>query len=535
MRTYTGAIILKELRAMSRQQFYYWLRFGYIILLLSMIVTTWIVFMHYKPSSSVVLTVAGMGTISSSIVLKIMEFQFLITQLLAIVFLSDSMSAEKRKCSLEILLSTKISAFEIVLGKLIAGLLPVITLLLISVPLLGIIRLWGGVQWDFVIVKTVITLCAVVLIGMLTLLGSMFVQHSHRLMVIMSIFLVIVYFVSYMVLPILKVFSIGVRNIMIWSNPYLMYAHINTLFNTKSSYDPVLLQNNCIYHVLVILFFTFILLCISALLVRRCAVNGFKMKFALLKHRNTSRQLRRVRGSCILWLNLRGPVWRTLAGYTGIYLVFGIAMLVMGLTCIENGPVGPVFMAWSGGIRGFWIICTVLTVASAAISIGQYKDTRTWPLLLSTVIPRGRIIRDLALAALIRHIGAWLILVLNSVLQWWIIYAQNDLRTSFDTYFNLCILFASVPVYIVFLIGTGMFLAVHSKTGTMAVLLSLAFVVCHFMLTERIFWDLASIIFSYRNHTTRIVLQITMQAFNLTLGITGLILARRSLQSKCIS
>jgi ABC-2 type transport system permease protein len=96
-------------------------------------------------------------------------FQFLATQFLAVILMSTAISDEIYHSTLGVLMTTPINSFQIVIGKLFSNLLQIVILIGISLPLLSLVRVFGGVPWSFVWSSLCVTLTAIVFAGSLSL------------------------------------------------------------------------------------------------------------------------------------------------------------------------------------------------------------------------------------------------------------------------------------------------------------------------------------------------------------------------------
>ena len=172
-----GPIFDKELRIASRRGRTYLLRFGYVGILSVFVLSTWrtAVVVRAAASSSVV-QASQMGLAAVSIVGVILWFQFLMALLLAAFLLSGAIGDEIRRGSLDALLVTPISSPQIVLGKLFSQLLQLVVLLMVSLPLLAVIRAFGGVPWAQIVSSLCITLTAAIVVGSL----SLFLSAANR-------------------------------------------------------------------------------------------------------------------------------------------------------------------------------------------------------------------------------------------------------------------------------------------------------------------------------------------------------------------
>ncbi|MHC4337989.1 MAG: hypothetical protein ACYSTG_08610, partial [Planctomycetota bacterium] len=168
----TGPIFDKELRVSSRRRRNYWLRFAYMAVLTLFVVMVWLSVVEMQGTWRGAYRVSLMSEAGIHITSTIVIFQFVATQLIAVIMLSTSISDEIYNRTLGLLMTTPINSFQIVMGKLFSKLLQLILLLAISLPLLAIVRVFGGVPWGFVISSLCITLTAVIFAGSLSLYFS---------------------------------------------------------------------------------------------------------------------------------------------------------------------------------------------------------------------------------------------------------------------------------------------------------------------------------------------------------------------------
>jgi len=177
----TGPIFDKELRVSSRRSRNYILRFAYVALLTAFLVLVWIEAMGQSGSS--LYRISRMAETGKFIVICVVWFQFCATQFLAIILLSNSIGDEIYHRTLGLLMTTPINSFQIVMGKLLSKLLQLVLLLAISLPLLAIIRVMGGVPWNYVISSLCITLTTVIFVGSLSLFYSIFCRRAYAVII----------------------------------------------------------------------------------------------------------------------------------------------------------------------------------------------------------------------------------------------------------------------------------------------------------------------------------------------------------------
>ncbi len=183
-RWWAGPVFDLELRVASRQGKYYLLRSAYVGLLALVIFLFWSFIVRLGGGASAVAQVSRLSEAGKRVIITIVWFQFIAGQILATVLLSDAISGEVRQRTWESLLVTPIHAIHVVLGKLLSRLLHVLLLVAISLPVLAVTRVFGGVPWDYISAGLCITLSAAVFAGALSLLCSILYRHAYHAVLI---------------------------------------------------------------------------------------------------------------------------------------------------------------------------------------------------------------------------------------------------------------------------------------------------------------------------------------------------------------
>ncbi len=141
----TGPIFDKELRIASRRKRNYLLRFIYLMLLTFFVALTWWRVVDFNPTGNTAYGVSRMAEVGKAVVTAIIWFQFVAAQLIAISTLSNAIGEEINSRTLGVLMTTPITSFQIVFGKLSSKLLHVfLALSYLEIPkvnLLGAIAL----------------------------------------------------------------------------------------------------------------------------------------------------------------------------------------------------------------------------------------------------------------------------------------------------------------------------------------------------------------------------------------------------------
>jgi len=106
------------------------------------------------------------------IVGNVILFQFIAGQVAAIALMCTAFSGETAHGRLPTLLTTPLSPVQIVAGKYLSGLVQLLVLMLTTLPVLAIVRVFGGVPWWDLVLGTMFSVMAALFTGAATLLAS---------------------------------------------------------------------------------------------------------------------------------------------------------------------------------------------------------------------------------------------------------------------------------------------------------------------------------------------------------------------------
>ncbi|MCD4823365.1 MAG: ABC transporter permease [Phycisphaerae bacterium] len=170
----TGPIFAKELRVASRRRRYYLLRIAYLLSLFLFVILLWqgLEDSRQFANRNYAYYVTRMADMGKMVISQIVWFQFLLIPLIAVIITSTAITEEISRGSFQVLLSTPITNLQIILGKILSRLLQVTILATISVPLLLLVRIFGGVPWDYVVGCFCITLTTALWMSAVTMFFS---------------------------------------------------------------------------------------------------------------------------------------------------------------------------------------------------------------------------------------------------------------------------------------------------------------------------------------------------------------------------
>lgn len=497
----TGPIFDKELRVSSRRKKNYTLRLFYIILMTIFVAIVWLSVVQSQGSSAY--QKSRMALAGKTIITTIVTFQFFATQIIAIIMLSTSISDEIYHRTLGMLMTTPIGSFQIVMGKLFSKLLQIILLLAISLPLLAIVRIFGGVPWNYVLSSLCITLTAVIFAGSLSLFFSINNRRTYVVIIKTVFTLGVLFFFIPTITGVLFIprwlpgmnspATITAYPLLIAAihvNPFAAMS-VNTAMMISSSTPRLTLMFAVtpigvsffywLLHCILMLGASALLIATSVKVVRKVAlrqavgqtesvINQMRAKrlkkssHRSIKPRRQHDLIRQVTGSPVLWRELRAPMIKGAEGRNSIIglIIAIIALVITYGTCkdfIDEPFVHICYMLM------FTVIGSVFTIVLSATSVTSEKETRSWPILLATSMDDWHILMGKAIGVFRRCLPIWLLMAGH-------IYLFICMRYIHP------IAILHVPVFmtglVVFLTGTGLYFSARFNRTTSAVIASFA-------------------------------------------------------------
>lgn len=482
----TGPIFDKELRVSSRRRRNYVLRFTYLALLTAFVALVWI--QRTRFGGSGVYRVSRMAEAGKQIVACTVWFQFIATQIVAVIMLSTSISDEIYNRTLGLLMTTPINSFQIVMGKLLSKLLQLVLLLAISLPLMAVVRVFGGVPWSYVVSSLSITLSTAIFLGSLSLFYSIFTRKAYVVIILTALtagalfaLIPLLGFMAWHTLDLRTVISSKtLATVLLLPNPYY-----NLFFNTVFMLEPRAGAGApwiaaWELHCGVILAASAVLLFISVLRVRKVALRqatgqlsttsrkrraGKNSSIPPVASEGSAARTRRVKGPPIVWKELRFP----LLGRRRV-----VSLIVIGL-CLVTLFATYLLCSWESILDEEGVHCTYAVVfmaigmlfstVLASTCITSEKEARSWPLLMATTLNDGEILLGKFIGILRRCFPAWLLLLGHMIL------------------FSLAGIIHPVAIFqlgllvtwiVTFLAGTGLYFSSCFKRTTTAVLMNFA-------------------------------------------------------------
>ncbi|MCU0917376.1 MAG: hypothetical protein MUC88_22850, partial [Planctomycetes bacterium] len=430
-------ILDKELKVASRRRRSYLLRFVYVGVLTIFLAGVWLAIFEDVPASPVyrLSRLASAGQMTTT---ALIWFQFIAAQIAAAVLLGDSIGSEVRKRTLPMLAVTPLSGVQIAAGKLAGGLLPIVMLLAASLPVLAVIRALGGVPWDYIVSAVCVTFSALVFGGALHLWASAS-QGSVLAVIAPALWYGVLARVGDALLalaattqPIVGTIGKPILDVANPTNVLLARTNAILLARPGSGWSSWWLLN-C----LILLAATVIVLLLAARRIRILATRlpedrtlGFGLRKSPVppgtdagraggsfrRQVQVTGPIRRVEGSPVFWKERRTfavSQRRHLLGGHGASVVLAGLIILAVITIVWLGT-GDISSMIAGGMLtcalGLHIGSAVGLAGIAAAMIPKEREARTLPVLLTTPLEEGRIVRDKALAAFRQSLPALVVL-----------------------------------------------------------------------------------------------------------------------------
>ncbi|MBN1507381.1 MAG: ABC transporter permease subunit [Sedimentisphaerales bacterium] len=431
----TGPIFDKELRVSSRRRRNYALRFVYILVLTIFVATVW--WSVVRNEGSAVIQRSRMQTAAQQIVVSISLFQFIAMQLLAIIMLSDSISDEVDHRTLGLLMTTPISGLQIVMGKLLSKLLQLVLLLAISLPVLAIVRIFGGISWDYLLSSLCVTLTTAIFAGSLSLLFSVRNRFAYgviiRTLFTLGCFYLVVLppllglAVSFLLgnfrIPGRVLRSVFVNSVLVSLNPASSIVELTRQVFSPGGPSLFSLPLHCA----LMLGLSATILIWAVARVRTVALRqasgqltgwepGRRRRGANMPS-TANGSVRRVQGPPVAWRELRAPF---IQGIDNRNSRIGLAAAVLGLlltylASAAQGLLDEGFTHVSYALL-FIFLGLAFNVVFAATRITAEKESQTWSILLVSSLSDYEILMGKAISAFRRCLPIWGLLAGHIVL-----------------------------------------------------------------------------------------------------------------------
>lgn len=178
-----AALLTKELRLRLRRERTIWVLIAYLL------VMTLLGFLFISRTSA--FNSNSVGTVGLGLYTLLVFVQLFLIMFITPAFTSTSINGEKERQTFDLLLCSRLSAFELVAGKLLAGLANALLLIAASIPLFSLVFFFGGVGPMQVFQATLIFVITAIVVGTFGLFCSTLLKRPQVSTAIAYMFCVI--------------------------------------------------------------------------------------------------------------------------------------------------------------------------------------------------------------------------------------------------------------------------------------------------------------------------------------------------------
>lgn len=473
-----GPIFDKELRVASRRRRLYVLRFAYVVALALVVLHLWSSLLRTSGGAGAALQASRLAEMGKGIVAVVVWFQFLTGQILAAALLGDAISSEIRQRTLDVLMVTPVRSVQIVTGKLVSKLLQAASLLAISLPVLAVVRVFGGVPWDYLVAGLCVTASAGIFAGALSLTLSISNRQPYQAFLAVILWNIVVWGLLAALLA--KLSQSGylsgsvVRSVLQLTNPFIVLGGLTQGMMSGFSGAGV---SSWLWQCLILVASAAVLLAWSAWRVRKITLRTKPLRVEETSEPVVSgvgkprrrRAIRPVVGSPVAWKERCTPLFKTYRSalpYVGLLLVIlGISIV---LSRVSRDSLGVFFFFFAGLVQLLFLVDVGVAAAGA---ISKEREARTWPILLATPLEAREIIWGKAVGAFRRNLP--LLAPLPLLYLFAFIGGPVAERSPWPPALAACVLLGSLAITTVFVLGAGLYFSVRLKTTAAATVTTL--------------------------------------------------------------
>jgi len=474
----TGPIFDKELRISSRRKRNYVLRSAYLAILLLALVLIWVEMVGSR-NANITYQASRLYRAGLAIISTIVVIQFFAAQIFSVIMLSNSISDEIYHKTLGVLMTTPINSLQIVTGKFLSKLLQIFLMMGLTLPILGIVRVFGGVPWDFLLASFCLTLTSVLFAGILSLTISIHSKHAY-VVIIVTLLLLLLLFV---LLPLFGAWILyegfGLRENKIvtsicLANPWLTICLELVKLNEPGVGIPAFFGWgwNCLGTLAVSagLFIRAVCVVRKKALLQACGQLSESKKRSRNPETNAgAAKIRHIQGPPLLWKEIRQPMFNIGPVKKTLLFLFVAGCLIFSYFIFESeGGLDEEYFHFLYSFI-FVIIGVFFTTVFSATTITSERSSRNWPMLLGTLISDSQIIIAKTMGVLRRSAPIWLLLIGHIMFFSFIVRYIHPVA-----FFQILLII--IPI-ILFVSASGIMFSTLLKNTTSAVVMNLIFVV----------------------------------------------------------
>jgi ABC-type transport system involved in multi-copper enzyme maturation permease subunit len=182
-----GPVFGREATIIPRRPQHYAYRGVYLTALLVLMCTAWLI----VAGTQVIRNVGDMARFGSILFQLLAPLQLTLFFFMSALVAASAVAQEKDKRTMILLLLTRMSNFELVVGKLVASLLNVVVMIAAAFPVFLLITLFGGVSFPQVFSTFIVTLSAAVAAGSIGTLVALWREKTFQTLSLTALALVL--------------------------------------------------------------------------------------------------------------------------------------------------------------------------------------------------------------------------------------------------------------------------------------------------------------------------------------------------------
>lgn len=180
---FIGPVFSREAIVAPRRVRHYLMRTTYAVSLLLLICTSWLILKE----AQVIRNLGDMARFGATLFQVLAPLQLLLMMFLAAITTASNIAIEKDRQTLILLMMSRLTNSELVLGKLFASLLDVIVMLLTGLPIFMMIVLFGGVSFEQVGWTYAVTIVSIFATGSLAALFAFWRDKTFQTLALVGI------------------------------------------------------------------------------------------------------------------------------------------------------------------------------------------------------------------------------------------------------------------------------------------------------------------------------------------------------------
>jgi len=521
--SWVGPVLDKELRVSSRRRRNYLLRVLYLGLLTAFVCITWArsMFRSYDPTMSrMAWLIASHSAAAKAVTVTVCVFQFWAVQILAVILLSSAISDEITSRTLGVLMTTPVTSRQIILGKLSGRLLQLISLAMLGLPVLAILRIFGGVPWGYLVSSTCITMTTAIFFACVSLFFSIGARSAY-VAIIRAMFLLGIIFLA---LPIgigaffvRPSFAAGTFRQYALIAVELLHPYAVFMRETAAVFSPGRVASlPWGLHCIAILVASIVVITIAAIRLRKVALREATGQHTLTRRERrlekemaasrtvrdgdvetppAATSIRRVVGSPILWKDTVAPFLRGATRRKNVIAIIGAAIGIIATYLANHYE----HSMRSQFVQSFYIVLFVLTLMLieaiiSATSITTEKESRAWPILLATPLSSWQIVRGKVMASMLKTRIIWIFLAAHLIIFATLRYIHPIALVHVPL--------IAIPVFIL-MCCSGLYFSILLRKSTSAVAANLGFAAAFWIAAPTI-WGVYSAMNGAHSYSARV-------------------------------